>query len=587
MVLFTTVKIVNLFGHGDSAVTINHVNFLKERSPLGSSEAITLPDGSTFSVNDIRDFELRTILPSYNSNMMHKIAIHGAGFDEKELRDLVNSNYDRLIKSGNKHDANALMNGYKIITGQARRGAEGITDHLLAAAQSATFGSRNTYMGLMNITETQKLLADNSWRSMLDNIPIMRDMFAWNTKQGRETLQSMHDYVFGKYLDDTFRPRYKDYVGALTANPDTVQSQITIKTVAGIRKSADNYAFYNPGSAILKGTTNGIINAARKTLVGDMVRNVFESGNLPKYLRDEQKLNSLSITNEQFEGIKNLIREHVQYNGKGDYVLKDAQKWVADPRTADLFRLGDNYANRIILRPETISSMKTKEYPRALNLLTQFKMFSVRSVNGKMMQMFGDAKYNRQYMDNALQFVLSLGLAGIGYAGQTYGLSNTMPEEKRDQYMAGAFEPNNLMFNILSRSSVIGGPLGLISTAYTVATGSGPGQYLRSTVTPELLQAKEPGIFKGSFSQSPTFKGGIERIIQQSPALSFTANLFAAPYYTAQMLASNPYSYDHTDYSTAAFNNWRQVIPNNPLTYMFLDQIFRTQGMDSNYLRNH
>ncbi|HHT3896425.1 TPA: hypothetical protein ACXDFY_004461, partial [Enterobacter roggenkampii] len=120
-----------------------------------------------------------------------------------------------------------------------------------------------------------------------------------------------------------------------------------------------------------------------------------------------------------------------------------------------------------------------------------------------------------------------------------------------------------------------------------VATGSGPGQYLRSTVTPDILQKDDGSIFKGSASQNPSFLGAGGRLIQQSPALSYTANLLAAPYYTARMLASDEYSYDRSDYATAAFNNWRGILPNNPLTYMFLDQIFRTQGLDTDYLRNH
>lgn len=579
--------VLGLYGHGDSAVTVNHVDFLKERSPLGSDEVIQLPDGSSFSVNDIRDFELHTIIPAYNSNVMHKIAVNGVGLEETELRDLVNSNYERLLKAGKKNDAHVLMNGYKVITGQSRRqNGEGLLDNLFAAAQSATFGARNTYMGMLNVTEVQKMIGDSSWRTILDNVPIMRDIFAWNTKQGRETLQSMHDYTFGKYIDDTFRPRYKDYVGSLTANPNTVENQTAIKAVSGLRVGADAFAYYNPGTWLLRETTNGIVHNARKVVMADIIRNVFENKNLPRYLKEE-KLNALSITPDQVNDIKSLITDHIQYNGKGSFELKDVNKWVADPRTSHLFRLGDNYANRVILRPETISSAMTTQFPRALNLLTQFKMFSVRSVNGKFMSMVGDSVFNRQYMDNAMQLVLSMGLAGMGYAGQTYGLANTMPEEKRDEYLAQAFNNSNFMWNVLSRSSVVGGPIGLASSAYTIATGSGPGQYLRSTVTPDILQKDDGAIFKGSASQNPSFLGAGGRLIQQVPALSYTANLLAAPYYTARMLASDEYFYDHSDYATAAFNNWRGVLPNNPLTYMFLDQIFRTQGLDTDYLRNH
>lgn len=139
----------------------------------------------------------------------------------------------------------------------------------------------------------------------------------------------------------------------------------------------------------------------------------------------------------------------------------------------------------------------------------------------------------------------------------------------------------------MSRSAVIGGPIGLASTAYTIVTGEGPGQYLRSTVTPSINDKDDSSIFKGQTSQNPSFTGAFGRLVQQMPPLSYTVNLLSAPYYTSRMLMSDEYSYDKSDYATAAFNNWRGILPNNPLTYAFLDQVFRTQGLDTDYLRNH
>ncbi|EPM2817520.1 transglycosylase SLT domain-containing protein [Yersinia enterocolitica] len=578
--------VANLFGHGDGAVSARGANFLKERSPLGTDEVVMLPDGSAFSVNDIRDFSLRTIIPSYNSTMSHKLAIHGVGFTDDTLRSAVNENLARLLKTGDKRGAEALENGYKIITGQQRRNTmEGVLDNFLAAAQTATFGSRNTYFGAMTVTEVNNMIVQGSWRSMLDNIPLLRDAFAYNTKAGRETLEELHNLTFGSYLDDSIRPTYRNRVDAINASPNATTNQFAVKAAAGTRIVADNFAHYNPFTYALRETTNGVINITRKTVISDIVRNVFDGGKMPKYLRNEQKLNGLSVSNDQFNSIKELMKEHIEFKGKGNYSLKDQQAWVSDPRTAILHRLAENYADRVILRPETISSAQTKLFPRSMNMITQFKMFSVRSINGRMMQLYGDSKFNRQYMDNAMEMTLGFFTAGIGYLGQSYGQSKTMPEEQRDAYLSQALSSSNLSWNIVSRSNVIGGPIGLASTAYTIATGSGPGQFLRSSVAPSITDKNDPATFKGAMSQNPAFTGAAGRFVQQMPALSFTANLLAAPYYTARMLGSDEYTYDRSDYATAAFSNWRGVLPNNPLTYLFLDQIFRTQGIDTEYLR--
>ncbi|HEI6975060.1 TPA: transglycosylase SLT domain-containing protein [Yersinia enterocolitica] len=578
--------VANLFGHGDGAVSARGANFLKERSPLGTDEVVMLPDGSAFSVNDIRDFSLRTIIPSYNSTMSHKLAVHGVGFTDETLRSAVNENLARLLKTGDKRGAEALENGYKVITGQQRRNTmEGVLDNFMAAAQTATFGSRNTYFGAMTVTEINNMIVQGSWRSMLDNIPLLRDAFAYNTKAGRETLEELHNLTFGSYLDDSIRPTYRNRVDAINASPNATTNQFAVKAAAGTRIVADNFAHYNPFTYALRETTNGVINITRKTVISDIVRNVFDGGKMPKYLRNEQKLNGLSVSNDQFNSIKELMKEHIEFKGKGNYSLKDQQAWVSDPRTAILHRLAENYADRVILRPETISSAQTKLFPRSMNMITQFKMFSVRSINGRMMQLYGDSKFNRQYMDNAMEMTLGFFTAGIGYLGQTYGQSKTMPVEQRDTYLSQALSPSNLAWNIVSRSNVIGGPIGLASTAYTIATGSGPGQFLRSTVTPSITDKNDSATFKGAMSQNPAFTGTAGRFVQQMPALSFTANLLAAPYYTARMLGSDEYSYDRSDFATAAFSNWRGVLPNNPLTYLFLDQIFRTQGIDTEYLR--
>lgn len=578
--------VANLFGHGDGAVSARGANFLKERSPLGTDEVVMLPDGSAFSVNDIRDFSLRTIIPSYNSTMSHKLAVHGVGFTDETLRSAVNENLARLLKTGDKRGAEALENGYKVITGQQRRNTmEGVLDNFLAAAQTATFGSRNTYFGAMTATEVNNMIVQGSWRSMLDNIPMLRDAFAYNTKAGRETLEELHNLTFGSYLDDSIRPTYRNRVDAINASPNATTNQFAVKAAAGTRIVADNFSHYNPFTYALRETTNGVINITRKTVISDIVRNVFDGGKMPKYLRNEQKLNGLSVSNEQFDSIKSLMRDHIEFKGSGNYSLKNQQAWVSDPRTAILHRLAENYADRVILRPETISSAQTKLFPRAMNMITQFKMFSVRSINGRMMQLYGDTKFNRQYMDNAMEMTLGFFTAGIGYLGQTYGQSKTMPVEQRDTYLSQALSPSNLAWNIVSRSNVIGGPIGLASTAYTIATGSGPGQFLRSTVTPSITDKNDSATFKGAMSQNPAFTGTAGRFVQQMPALSFTANLLAAPYYTARMLGSDEYSYDRSDFATAAFSNWRGVLPNNPLTYLFLDQIFRTQGIDTEYLR--
>jgi len=576
---------VNMNMWGNDGATVSEGNFLKTRSPLSTDAQITLPDGTPFSVNDIRDFDLDPIIAGYNNSIKHKLGLASVGLDEKEFRTYINDLSAKLLKEGNKRDSEVLLNLHKIITGQARRDPETVLGSLASALTSSTFFLRNTYMAAMNFTEVAGGLFDGSLRSVLDHIPLLRDAFAYNTKSGRETMKSISDMNFGKYIDESFRPSYQDRVDALVNNPNASQNLTAIKVVSGIRQAIDTANHYNPFSTALRGTTNGIINAARQTIIGDMVRTAFENKALPKYLRNEQKLNGLSISKDDMEKIVQYFHDHIQYNAKGDYVVKDMRAMTSDPRGATFRRLAENYADRVILRPETISSSQTKLYPRMLNILTQFKMFSVRSMNGRTMNMIGDSYYNKQYFDNSMTFILSTMLSALGYVGQTYSQSYSMPEEQRDSYLRNALDPKMLAYNSLARSSTIGGPMGLATTAYGIGTGGGPSQYLRSTNIPDIQQKQDGKPFEGATMYDPSFTGLYGRIAGQIPALSVATSLASAPYYTAKAMMEPEFSTDRMLYNTAAYNNFRNIVQNNPVTQLMLGEIFRQKGIDTEYFR--
>ncbi|HGH5981069.1 TPA: transglycosylase SLT domain-containing protein [Kluyvera georgiana] len=570
---------------GDTVATRSANDFLKTRLPLGTDQVVQLPDGSNFSINDIRDFDLHTIIPSYNSSVRHGLGIHAVGLTEEGLVKSVNENHARLLAEGNKKDADIVMEAYKIIAGKARYdNPEGIVDNLIGALNSTAYSARNTYFGVMSLTEVGNMMVQSTWRSLLDNIPILRDAFAYNTKEGRETIKELHSLLYGVHVDkQVFRPRWRDRYQVMMDDPKNGAPAMAMEVAARLRGAADTMAHYSPGNYMLRGTTNAIINTARQTFLTDIIRHVHEGKSLPKYLRGEGKLNGLSITDKNLSDVVDLIKTHIDYKSSGAFSLKDVKAFDADPRSAILFRMGDMLADKAILRPESLSNAQRKQLPRVMKLLTQFKMFSVRSINGRMMQLYGDTRYNRQCFDNAMELVASSMLAGLGYIGQTYGTSQTMPENQRFEYLDRAFDPSTLAFNIASRTSIAGGPIGLASTLYTVATGAGPGKFLRSTVTPSLSDEKESSIFKGAMDRNPAYQQIASRIIQQSPSLSVGADIVGSAYYTAAALLSGEYTNERIDNNTAAFNNLRGILPNNPLTFLFLNQIFSQAGIDTQY----
>ncbi|WP_222119068.1 hypothetical protein, partial [Staphylococcus argensis] len=69
-------------------VGIENNSFLEARNMFDSDLPVTLPDGSTFSVNDLRDFDMARIIPAYDRRVNGDISIMGgSGKTTQQLKD--------------------------------------------------------------------------------------------------------------------------------------------------------------------------------------------------------------------------------------------------------------------------------------------------------------------------------------------------------------------------------------------------------------------------------------------------------------------------------------------------------------------
>jgi hypothetical protein len=287
----------------------------------------------------------------------------------------------------------------------------------------------------------------------------------------------------------------------------------------------------------------------------------------------------MSITPEQFEGIKASIREHMVMGKDGKYTIKDRAALQRDPRTMDMWRMGDKIAHETILRPHALSSADTVAYGAGVKMAMQFKNFTMRSVNSRLVRGYHDATKNGRAIDQTMQAVLSTGLAVSTYVAMKYSQAAGMPKDQREGFLKSSLDPKMLAYAGLSRSSHIGAPLGLLNIV-AAPFGFDQGAAVRSSILPRGAKEKpEQGAMKYSPTQDKRYTGFLGRVSEQVPAMGVLANGYQTGYNAFGALGSDSRRADQ-EYMTGVFNGLRGLVPNDPVTQKLLLMMMESQGVE-------
>ncbi|MBD8668999.1 transglycosylase SLT domain-containing protein [Pseudomonas lurida] len=546
-------------------------NFLEGRHLFDSDMAVPLSDGTQFAVNDLREFDLGRITPSYDRRVNGDIGIMGAtGRTTGELLHDISK-----VKASSKAEKAALEESVKILTGRARREPEGALATTARILSDLSFVSKNAYMGVQSIAEVAGMVTKGHTRMLLKGVPLLRDMAQWGSKISANDLKDMHSMVFGRELDNHLRPTRTDIVERLRNQADV--NPLLANVLGSIKFATQETSAWSPFTKFLTESSNYIADAGRSGVLSDLVDHVLagrKSG-----LFEPQRLHSMSITPEQFEGIKASIREHMVLGKGGKYAIKDRAALQRDPRTMDMWRMGDKIAHETILRPHALSSADTVAYGAGVKMAMQFKNFTMRSVNSRLVRGYHDATKNGRAIDQTMQAVLSTGLAVSTYVAMKYSQAAGMPKDQREGFLKSSLDPKMLAYAGLSRSSHIGAPLGLLNIV-AAPFGFDQGAAVRSSILPRGVKEKpEEGAMKYSATQDKRFTGFLGRITEQVPAVGVLANGYQAGYNAFGALGSDSRRADQ-EYMTGVFNGLRGLVPNDPVTQKLLLMMMEAQGVE-------
>lgn len=567
---FTTSSIIdeNLEG----LVGIENNNFLEARNMFDSDMAVTLPDGSTFSVNDLRTYDMADILPAYDRRVDGDVAIMGgSGKTTKELKDEIMALDKQSEGNGSlKGEVEALKDTVKILTGRARMNPEGAFGTILRSMTDLAFFAKNFYMPYQNFTEVAALWSKGNTSAVLHGIPLLNDWVSRRKPMSGSEIKEIHGMVFGKELDQLMRPGREDHIRRLRESTDT--NAVVANVVGTIRFGTQELSARSPWTMLLNGTSNYIIDAARQGVLGD-VAGAALAGKGSKFGKANY-LKSASVSPEQWKGIKQLFRDHATRDADGKFTIRDKQAFANDPRTMDLWRLADKVADETILRPHKVSSQDTKAYGAAVKMVMQFKNFVIKSLNSRFVRLFYDATKNNRAIDSALTAIISMGLAGGYYVAQAHLKAYGLQEHKRKEYLKNALDPKMIAHASLSRSSHLGAPLSVYDMIGGLF-GNDTYQYTRSTVLPKEKTERDRNKAWTGKEVAGNIVGAISN---QVPVVGLVGNI-GSTVMNASTLLSSDGKQSEVEFRTGVFNSMRELVPNDPLTQQLIMHIFEEQGI--------
>lgn len=557
----------------EGLVGIENNSFLEARNLFDSDVPITMPDGSSFSVNDLRNFDMSTVIPAYDRRVNGDIAIMGGtGKTTAELKDQIVALQTKAKGEGKlMSDVKALQETMKILTGRARRNQDTPMEVAMRSLNDLAFFAKNAYMGAQNLTEIAGLLTKGNTKVMLNNIPILRDMALRNSPMTAKEIKEVHGALFGKELDDTIRPRRADIIQRMRETSDV--SSVTANAIGTLKYGTQELAARSPWTRFLNATANGILDTARQGVLVDVAEHAL-LGKKSSFGKDNL-LKSASITKEQWNGIKQLFKDYAEVGEDGKFTIKDKKAFAQDPRAMDLWRMADKYADEVMLRPHKVSSQDTKAYNALTRMAMQFKNFTIKSLNGRFMRSVYEGTKNHRALDQALNHVVSWGLAGGFYLLSAHAKSYGLPESQRKDYLKRATSPAMIGLASFTRSSHTGAPLSVLSLMGGVA-GWDPARMVRTSVLPKGDQKREdPARPLTSRDIAGNIMGSIG---EQIPSIGFVGAT-GATIGNAIGVLNAPNRATEIDFMTGLMNSTRELLPNDPFTQQLIMKIYEEQGV--------
>lgn len=413
-------------------------NFRKMRSGFEYDMEVPLADGTKFSVNDLRSFDVDAITTGYGNRVKGDVAITvGTGRTPEAFRDFMT---DAALKASSDANLNKELLAFEKIVGNFYGVGIRNMGARAAAMQSMltnlAFMKSSFYMPLLNYAEIAGGIYKHGVGFAARALPGIGKVFQ-DMKHGKITASNLRfaqNVVWGERLDRAILPSYggaiDNNIRKLSEDSGSNAVNTFLGTVAGAVEAA-SARFYT--TRLLDHTNKAIVETARQEFFADLAAHALSARKTS--FANAKRMKEASVSPEQFNEMQDLLRETLRLDPKGNLEILDAGKLGSDPRAATLRRYGQYWSEQVIQQNTPGSTFRYSHLP-LVGILTQFMSFVQRSVNARLIRGNSDILRNGNLGQAVSLYMIAPVLGGLGYAGTAYLQAAGMPDKKdREKFL--------------------------------------------------------------------------------------------------------------------------------------------------------
>jgi len=494
-------------------------DFFKHRTPFGNSGKATASDGSTFSFEDLLDYNVENQFQAYSRATNGRISAVGA--TGKSLDDI-----DATIKQIKDPEARkALEETMKTLQGGPRQ-AYTTMDIIADTLRDATFALSSGMMSLANIFEIQS----NMFRKGI--MPaVTRELEAAIKNATGLSIRDIHkiagddlnkqfaDHLMGRAVSLRIAVPFEEYAEGLARRMGTTleDSSGFQKMMYKARYGAAKFSEGMPTTGMLNKTQEAIVNGSNTVGISEMVSHVNGRGN--SYLFSDAFLKTNQISREVADRAQAFMKEHT---AKG----MDAVDWnrmAIDPRASDVRMILNAWNDQNIMKTTNLGQTSYTPLAWYGRLFMQFKKFSTVST-----QYMVKAGHSAGQGDvNTMMWMLGGAIGSAGYMlSSTMANTIGMTESERERYLKdNLWSDGKFAAGTLKRHPLMAGPAMMLDLANVASPKDLPYAGLGKTTAEDLMKPDTKHQRWSGYNPQAYLARGFREAQQMVPSLRHLMNV--------------------------------------------------------------
>nr|DAU69849.1 MAG TPA: Internal virion protein D [Bacteriophage sp.] len=368
--------------------------------------------------------------------------------------------------------------------------------------RNLTFFSKNALMGVANLFEQGEAIKHYGAMHFFKGVPLVRDMFDNWTKNGmtNKEVRQAQSLIFGLSVRNTGILR-----DIATESWDRQLRRFNgDKAKAILVASTDTLAQASPFTKFLQNTENSIVEASQGMFLGELIQYAHNKSISKKGFLNKELMQRNGISQENFDNLLKILKESTTVGKNKEITIDNLDAILSkDPAAlATLRRMGDYVAHEVIQKNtlgDTFLWEGSQKNP-FMQLLLQFKTFSIRSYDKRLKKMMGRAAEG-DALGQTYSLFLSTALGTLGAMTNTFVATAGMNDEQRKEYLKKTlkYDPNEGLasdtimqvgINGAMRSSVLAFPSLVLNTL-------GVNTDVKTTTEGFDYQKEDSGMYKG------------------------------------------------------------------------------------------